>query len=109
MNVDEHVAPSGGQHYSGRNRVPNIQEFMQQLDSEKKQRDAEIDQQLAQNKTSKEAKDHKNEYKAKKERTRTVRDPVTGKDVQIRDTDLSFEDAVDNPQVRPSPIANELA
>lgn len=99
MNVDEHVAPSGGQHYSGRNRVPNIHEFMEQLDKEKKERDAEIDGQLKQNKAHKEVRDHKNDHQAKKEKSRTVRDPVTGKDVEIRDTKLSYEDAVDDAQV----------
>ncbi|KAL2203600.1 meiotically up-regulated protein [Sarocladium strictum] len=97
MNVDEQTAPAG-QHYSGRNRVPNIQEFMQQLDKEKKDRDAEIDQQLKQNKKHGEVKEHKIDHQRKKEKHRTVRDPVTGKDVEIRDTKLSYEDAVENPQ-----------
>ena len=35
MNTGDHVAPSG-QHYSGTNRVPNIQQFMDQLDAEEK-------------------------------------------------------------------------
>jgi hypothetical protein len=105
MNIDEHVAPSGGQHYSGRNRVPNIHEFMEQLDKEKKQRDAEIDQDLKQNKTAKEIRDHQNDRQAKKGKHRTVRDPVTGKDVEIRDTKLSFEEAVDNPQVTRLPFS----
>jgi hypothetical protein len=100
MNVDEHVAPSGGQHYSGRNRVPNIHEFMEQLDKEKKERDAEIDQQLKQNKAHGEVQDHRNDRQRRKAKHRTVRDPVTGKDVEIRDTELSYEEAVENPQVR---------
>jgi hypothetical protein len=98
MNVDEPAAPAA-QHYSGRNRVPNIQEFMQQLDKEKKDRDAEIDQQLKQNKKHGEVKEHKIDHQRNKEKHRTVRDPVTGKDVEIRDTNLSYEDAVENPQV----------
>lgn len=100
MNVDEHVAPSG-QHYSGRNRVPNIHEFMQQLDKEKQERDAEIDKELKQNKKHGEAVDHANDRERRKAKHRTVRDPVTGKDVEIRDTKLSYEDAVENPQVSP--------
>ncbi|KAK5989033.1 Meiotically up-regulated gene protein [Cladobotryum mycophilum] len=98
MNIDEHVVPSG-QHYSGRNRVPNIQEFMRGLDAQKRERDAAIDAELKRNKLSPEAKDHDNEVAAKKKATRSVRDPVTGKDVEIRDVDLDFKEAVDNPQL----------
>lgn len=96
MNVDEHVA---GQHYSGRNRVPNIKEFMAQLDAEKKERDEAIDKKLKDNKNHGEVKDHTNHEIPKDKATRTVRDPVTGKDVEIQDTSLSYEEAVDNPQV----------
>ena len=99
MNVDDHVAPSG-QHYSGRNRVPNIQEFMANLDAEKKARDAEIDEELGKNKDRKEVQDHANAEPPKRKDLRTVRDPVTGKDVQIRDTNLDYKEAVENPQVR---------
>lgn len=96
MDVQEHKP---AQHYSGRNKVPNIQEFMAQLDSEKKQRDAAIDQELKRNKRTGEVKEHTNEAKPTRKDTRTVRDPVTGKDVMIRDVKLDFEDAVENPQV----------
>ena len=99
MNVDEHGAPSAAQHYSGRNRFPNIQEFMNQLDAEKKSRDAEIDNDLKRNSTFGEAKAHVNEDKLSKKGTKTVRDPVTGKDVEIRNADISFKDAVEDPQV----------
>ncbi|KAF7546532.1 hypothetical protein G7Z17_g8377 [Cylindrodendrum hubeiense] len=98
MNVDETAVPSG-QHYSGRNRVPNIHEFVQRLDREKKERDAEIDEQLKQNKAPREAKDHTNAPDPKKRDHRKVRDPVTGKDVDIQDADIDFAEAVDNPQL----------
>jgi hypothetical protein len=102
MNVDEHVAPSGAQHYSGRNRVPNIQEFMTRLDAEKKERDAAIDADLKRNKGN-EVKPHENDMKARKG-MRKVRDPVTGKDVEIQDTHISYKDAVEDPQVCHQPI-----
>jgi hypothetical protein len=98
MNVKDHVVPSG-QHYSGRNRVPNIQQFMDQLDAEKKERDATIDAQLKQNKQHKEVSDHQNAEKPRRKDMRTVRDPVTGKDVQIQDVQTDFKEAVENPQV----------
>lgn len=97
MNFEE-PAPSAGQHYSGRNRVPNIHEFMQQLDRQKKDRDTTIDEQLKQNRKRGDIKQHKNDLNKTKD-TRSVRDPVTGKDVAIRDADMDFKDAVDNPQV----------
>lgn len=102
MNVDEHQAPGGRQPYSGRNKVPNIQQFMAQLDSEKKQRDAEIDDELKRNKKGGEVKEHHNEKKPTRRDTRTVRDPVTGKDVEIRDVKLDYEQAAENPEVRNS-------
>ncbi|KAG6233364.1 hypothetical protein E4U26_002362 [Claviceps purpurea] len=100
MNVDEHTVPSG-QHYSGRNRVPNIQQFMDQLDQEKKDRDAAIDADLKANNKQHghEVQDHKNAERAARKDLRTVRDPVTGKDVQIRDAKTSFKDVVDNPKM----------
>ena len=100
MNTDEHVVPSG-QHYSGTNRVPNIQEFIHRLDRQKKQRDAEIDEQLKANKANGDAKDHTPE-KRRPKKTRTVRDPVTGKDVEIEDASIDFKSVVDNPMVRMS-------
>lgn len=71
---------------------------MQRLDAEKKQRDAEIDAELRRNRRNPDVKIHRNEL-LKKKGTRSVRDPVTGKDVEIRDADIDFTEAVENPQV----------
>jgi hypothetical protein len=98
MDVNEHMAPSSAQHYSGRNRVPNIQEFMSRLDAEKKERDAAIDADLKRSNKAGEAKPHENDVKSRKG-MRKVRDPVTGKDVEIQDAHIDYEEAVDNPQV----------
>lgn len=102
MNVEHHEAPSGKQYYSATNKVPNIQEFMAQLDEEKRQRDAQIDAELKNNKQHGEVKPHANESRPSKRQTRTVRDPVTGKDVEIRDVKLDYKKAVEDPQVSPS-------
>lgn len=100
MNNPNQVVPSG-QHYSGRNRVPNIQEFMAQLDREKQERDAEIDARLKRNEKTGEVTEHQNrDEKAERKDARWVRDPVTGKDVQIRDAKLDFKKAAEDPQVR---------
>jgi len=97
-NVQDHVVPAGGQHYSGVNRVPNIKQFMESLDRDKKKRDAEIDNQTKDgNQTG--ATDHVDTAKGGKNR-RTVRDPVTGKDVEISDIDNSLVSAVRDPKVR---------
>lgn len=101
MNGQETTAPAG-QHYSGRNRVPNIHEFVQQLDRDKKERDAAIDEQLKLNKQNEapggESQPHQNPPPKNKDHRR-VRDPVTGADVEIQDADVDFAEAVDNPQV----------
>jgi hypothetical protein len=87
---DETVYPTG-QHYSGRNRIPNIKQFVEGLDRDKKRRDAKIDKDLAEKEeqqqltsTSGSAIDHIPTAKSGRNR-RTIRDPVTGKDVEIED------------------------
>ncbi len=98
--VQEQVAPGG--HYSGTNRIPNIQQFVERLDKDKKERDAQIDRDLqAANKGSAEARDHALSVQAKGSKNRrTVRDPVTGRDVEIEDMDSSLMKAAKDPQVR---------
>ncbi|WYZ36748.1 hypothetical protein EsH8_II_000254 [Colletotrichum jinshuiense] len=107
MNIDEHHLPTGGQHYSGRNRIPNIHEFVAQLDKEKRERDAVIEaedkehrqiEKQAQHQPQSESKDHIPEKKSRK-KTKTVRDPVTGKDVEIEDPKDDFKEIVENPQL----------
>ncbi|GKT56808.1 C2 domain-containing protein [Colletotrichum tofieldiae] len=107
MNIDEHKLPTGGQHYSARNKIPNIHEFVAQLDKEKRERDAAIEaedkehqkiQRQAQHPHQGDSKDHVPEKKDRK-KTKTVRDPVTGKDVEIEDPKDDFKDVVENPQI----------
>lgn len=100
---NQHEAPVGPQHYSGRNRIPNIQEFVAQLDKEKKERDAAIDDE-AKHPQATDAQPHKpDRTHHSKKKTKTVRDPVTGKDVEIENAKTDYKEAVENPQVRPSP------
>ncbi|PNY27857.1 Uncharacterized protein TCAP_02227 [Tolypocladium capitatum] len=98
MNVDDHVVPSG-QHYSGRNRVPNIREFMERFDAGNKERDAAVGAHLGRNETITEARHPQNSEKPKRKDLGTVRDPITGKDVGLRDVQTDFKEAADNPQV----------
>ncbi|KAK1459668.1 C2 domain-containing protein [Colletotrichum melonis] len=125
MNYDEHTVPTGGQHYSGRNRIPNIHEFVAQLDKEKRERDAAIEaedkehariakeaarqqqqngnatqQQQQQQQNLQDTKDHVPEKpKGARKKTKTVRDPVTGKDVEIENPKENFKDVVENPHI----------
>lgn len=90
-----------GQHYSGNNRIPNIKQFMDSLDNDKKNRDAEIDAQQSQkmaaaNRKGGEVADHtENEVSGK--RRRVVTDPVTGREVEIDDMDGKLLKAVKDP------------
>lgn len=126
MNYDEHTVPTGGQHYSGRNRIPNIHEFVAQLDKEKRERDAAIEAedkehariakeaarqqqqngnttQQQQQQNLQDTKEHVPEKsKGARKKTKTVRDPVTGKDVEIENPKENFKDVVENPHVRSS-------
>lgn len=83
-------------HYSGRHRVPNIRQFIESLDQEKKQRGKGIDEQnklVAQQASlgGPDTRDHVDQETAdggmplrrKKPGTREVRDPVTGHGVEI--------------------------
>ena len=86
------------QPYSGTNRVPNIKQFVAGLDRDKKRRDANINkqQQQQQLQQSPEAIDHIPATKPGKNR-RIVRDPVTGKDVEIEDIDSRHLKAAEHP------------
>lgn len=100
MDAQETVVPSG-QHYSGANRIPNIKQFMEKLDRDKKDRDAQIDQQSNQQKKSpSEVQAHQSSSQKQGKNRRTVRDPVTGKDVEIDDIDGSMMKEVQDPHVR---------
>lgn len=79
--VKENVVPSG-QHYSGANRVPNIKQFVESLDKDKKLRDTELEQRVkseASGQQSGETTDHTDAKPNRKNNRRVVTDPVTGK------------------------------
>ncbi|KAK3901438.1 hypothetical protein C8A05DRAFT_44906 [Staphylotrichum tortipilum] len=83
-------------HYSGSNRIPTIHQYLTNLDRDKSARDAEIDATLrASNRRHSEVRDHMPVAaraaaaveKVGDTHRRTVRDPVTGGDVEIEDVD----------------------
>jgi Ca2+-dependent lipid-binding protein len=83
-----HRADSALAHYSGKNKVPTVAQFIQNLDKDKAARDAAIDKQTgpaAQAATpDSDATPHVNEVKAGKGQ-KTVTDPTTGRQVVIED------------------------
>ncbi|KAL8934608.1 MAG: hypothetical protein Q9216_005820 [Gyalolechia sp. 2 TL-2023] len=88
-----------GAYYSGRNKIPDIKTFVQNLDKDKRERDQQLDDARKADQGKGEAKPHQ-VSKAGKEGTRkTVRDPTTQKEVQIEDVDANFMKAVENPQL----------
>lgn len=95
MAADTTATPRGG-HYSGTNRIPNIKQFMDNLDREKKDRDAKID---STSKDKAEVRAHRSGAQKQGNNRRTVRDPVTGQDVEIDDVDAATVAAAKDPQV----------
>jgi hypothetical protein len=93
---DAKFAPGG--HYSGRNPVPNIQKFIENMDKDKKARDAQL---IAQQKAAQsgEVQAHKDKRtEAPQGSRKTVTDPTTGRQVQIEDVDEHFMEAATNPK-----------
>ncbi|KAK3344000.1 hypothetical protein B0T25DRAFT_314295 [Lasiosphaeria hispida] len=105
---DSRTYPSG-QPYSGTNRIPNIKQFMQGLDRDKKRRDAKIDAgeegQVGGGPNGRlngglngEARDHVPAQKPGKSR-RVIRDPITGNDVEIEDITSQHLKAAEQPML----------
>jgi Ca2+-dependent lipid-binding protein len=88
-----------GNHYSGKNPIPNIQKFIQSLDADKADRDKRIDEELKARKAQGEIHPHVEDDKAKAGSKKWVTDPVTGKEVQIEDVDQNFAKAVREPML----------
>jgi hypothetical protein len=97
--ADQQVHKPGG-HYSGANPVPTISKFIESLDRDKKNRDAQIDSQGAPtNETGGDAVPHTASPKPKSSTQKTVTDPVTGNNVVIEDASKDMFKHVNNPMV----------
>jgi hypothetical protein len=102
MSNDHKKGPGG--HYSGANPIPNIQKFIQNLDSEKSQRDARINEQQKLQEQNHQIVDHGKDSEKEQPHgvsgtRKTVTDPTTGKDVEIEDVNADFMKSVEDPQV----------
>jgi hypothetical protein len=90
-----------GGHYSGANPVPNIKKFMESLDKDKKNRDAQIDAQSTPTQAgdTTDATPHVASPQPKSGTQKTVTDPVTGNNVVIEDASKDMFKHVENPSV----------
>ncbi|KAI9681383.1 MAG: hypothetical protein M1817_002666 [Caeruleum heppii] len=89
---------AGQGHYSGRNPIPNIQKFLENLDSDKRERDRQIDEQQKVPHGGG-PRPHKPTAAAKPGTQKTVTDPTTGNTVVIEDVNQDYMKAVENPQL----------
>ncbi|EEP80240.1 conserved hypothetical protein [Uncinocarpus reesii 1704] len=104
-----------GGHWSAENPIPTIQQFMQSLDKDKKDRDKQIDEA---EKAHQEAQKHQSRDQRRlpgrdketeapphspapsvKNRRRTVTDPTTGREIEIDDVGKEHMKAVEEPKV----------
>lgn len=102
-------APGG--HYSGKNKIPNIKEFVTNLDKEKAERDKRIDEQAkkreaarngqapAQQDPNSDAREHQVVSGGIKDTQKQVRDPTSGRQVVIEDVNKETMNNVRDPQV----------
>lgn len=89
-----------GKPWSGNNPIPNIKQFVENLDKNKKERDQQIDADAKVPNQSKNGEVHAHQNAPKQTGGKTVLDPTTGKQVVIEDVGKDFMKAVKDPQVR---------
>lgn len=85
-----------GKPWSGNNKIPNINEFVANLDKSKADRDKAIDQDTEPSTVDK-VIPHRNEKP--KAKGKEVTDPVTGKQIVIADVGKEYIKRADNPTV----------
>lgn len=101
-----------GGHWSASNPVPTIQKFLEGLDKDKKERDQQVEEENKQRQEQKrrertgsgDAVPHRVSQESTQRRGRVVRDPTTGKDIEIEDVDKEFTQSVLDPKVSWSPF-----
>ncbi|KAI7462935.1 hypothetical protein KC357_g8346 [Hortaea werneckii] len=108
-------AASGG-NYSGKNKIPSVNELLQRLDKDKAERDRKIDEERKQREEQQKQQqggkhhyfgsggndnsdvmEHQDQSQKPKEGQKVVRDPVTGKDITIEDVGGETMENVKNP------------
>lgn len=91
------TAPGG--HYSGQNKIPTINQFIERLDKDKRERDKALDEQNKQRRAqqSGDVVPHQNETKQEAKGQKVVTDPTTGNQITIEDVNKSMIDRAKNP------------
>lgn len=96
MPLQQH-APGG--HYSGHNRIPTVNQFIQKLDKDKADRDKQIDQDSKAKATARQAggdvQPHQEQLRPAANQ-KTVTDPTTGKEVIIEDVNQDMVNSAFN-------------
>lgn len=108
--AQQQTAPGG--HYSGHNPIPTVKQFIENLDKDKKNRDAQLDEQAAASKQAQKsgqktgqnavdggAQPHRNQKKSVEGTETTVTDPTTGNQVTIADVDKTMMSEVEDPHL----------
>ena len=93
-----------GQPYSGKNKIPTVNQFLERLDRDKKERDKQIDESAKQQpnrlqQTDGEAVPHHEQELAVKGSQKKVKDPTTGRDIVIEDVNKETMENAKNPVV----------
>lgn len=97
-----------GENWSGGNRIPTIQKFIEHLDSQKKERDRKIDDENRAKQKSAKKGDSNNKTgdvvdheprEISQAKIHTVTDPTTGRDIGVEDQDESSMAAAKDPKV----------
>lgn len=84
---------------SGKNKIPDIKTFVQNLDKDKRERDQRLDEARKAANAQGDARPHQPTKAGKEGTLKTVTDPTTGKEVQIEDVDTNYMKAVEDPQI----------
>ncbi|QVM06989.1 hypothetical protein D8B26_001694 [Coccidioides posadasii str. Silveira] len=96
-----------GGYWSAENPIPTIQQFLESLDKDKKDRDRKIDES---GRSQAREQKHRGRYQdieaaphkpapAAKNRRRTVTDPTTGREIEIDDVGIEHMKAVEAPKI----------
>ncbi len=93
-----------GGHYSGQHKVPTVRKFLDNLDSDKRERDKQIEEELKQQRQQghqdhSDVRAHKEKPKGEAGTRKTVTDPTTGNKVVIEDVNKEMIKEVEDPHV----------
>ncbi|KAK3111542.1 hypothetical protein LTR53_013123, partial [Teratosphaeriaceae sp. CCFEE 6253] len=92
-----------GAPYSGRNKIPTVNQLLERLDGDKKERDRQLDEEAKARKASQkgggneDVAAHHNKPQQPKAGQKVVTDPVTGKQVTIEDANKDMMESAKNP------------